>query len=435
MSLPPYTQKLSPEDAAHFLRRTAFGATDAQIRALVGQDARAVAQAALKFDARTAPAHPVPGNPFDPSSGATPGAMLQLTRAAWLFELMYSPNPLREKLALTWSNHFVIGTEKVKNHPALSAYLGLLRKHAAAPSFEEFTLAVAQTPAMLHYLDNDKNRKGKPNENFARELMELFTLGIGAPGKPNYTEQDVHEGARALTGWSLEGGRGNPKNTYLEAVKASYNPKQHDDGPKTYLGQTGKLSFEDVIHTAATHPQTAVFVSRKLHRAFMADVPNEKGVQGSAETFQRTNGNIGAVLEELLSSAAFYAPQNREAIIRGPVDYIVGAVRTLGQPKLEVKQVLNLSQTAGKMGQTLLQPDTVKGWDGGREWINDSTLLTRMQVAAALSLGKAAPTLDSAPGDLALFGSENSPVQAALKGLNPKQRVYLALVSPEFQLA
>lgn len=429
MSLTPHPQTLSPEDAAHFLRRTAFGATDAQIRALVGQDARAVAKDALKFDARTAP-----GNPFDPSTGATPGAMLQLTRAAWLFEMMYSPNPLRERLALTWSNHFVIGTDKVKNHPALAAYLGVLRQHAASPSFERFTLEIAQTPAMLRYLDNDRNKKGKPNENFARELMELFTLGLGTPGHPNYTEQDVREGARALTGWSFEGG-GNVKTNYLRPVKASFNPRQHDDGSKTYLGQTGKLDFGDVIRIAATHPQTAVFVSRKLHRAFVADTPDEGAVQGSAETFRRTNGNLAAVLEELLSSAVFYAPQNRASIIRGPVEYIVGVVRTLGQPKLEARQLLNLTQTAGKMGQLLLQPDTVKGWDGGREWINDSTLLTRMQVAAALALGKTAPQLGAVPGDLALFGSENSPVQAALKGLNPSQRLYLALISPEFQLA
>nr|WP_221283983.1 DUF1800 domain-containing protein [Deinococcus humi] len=428
--MPPYPQKLSPEDAAHFLRRTAYGATDAQIRALVGKDAHVVAREALKFDARTAP-----DNPFDPSTGATPGAMVQLTRAAWLFELMYSPQPLREKLALTWSNHFVIGTDKVKNHPALAAYLGLLRRHAVAPSFERFTLEIAQTPAMLRYLDNDKNKKGRPNENFARELMELFTLGIGAPGRPNYSEQDVKEAARALTGWSFVGGRGNPKNSYLEPVEASFNPGQHDDGPKTYLGHSGNLSFEDVICLSTTHPQTAVFVSRKLHRAFVADTPDEGAVQGSAETFRRTNGNIGVVLEELLSSSVFYAPQHRASIIRGPVEYIVGAVRTLGQPRLEVRQLLNLAQTAGRMGQLLLQPDTVGGWDGGREWINDSTLLTRMQVAAALTLGNAAPRLDAPPGDLALFGSEKNPVQAALQGLNPRQRVYLALVSPEFQLA
>lgn len=430
MSLTPYAPKLSPEDAAHFLRRTAYGASDTQIRALVGQDARTAARTALTFDARTAA-----GNPFDPSTGAAPGAMLQLTRAAWLFELMYGLHPLREKLALTWSNHFVIGTDKVKNHPALAAYLGLLRTHAAGPSFERFTLEVSQTPAMLRYLDNDRNRKGRPNENFARELLELFTVGIGDPARPNYTEQDVREGARALTGWSFEGGRGNARNSYLEPVQASFNPKQHDDGEKTYLGHSGRLGFADVVRLAAAHPQTAVFVSRKLHRAFVADAPDEAAVQGSAETFRRTGGNLGAVLEELLSSAAFYAPQHRASIIRGPVEYVVGAVRTLGQPRLEARQLLNLAQTAGRMGQVLLQPDTVKGWDGGREWINDSTLLTRMQVAAALTLGGTAPQLEDAPGDLALFGRENSPVQAALKGLNPRQRLYLALISPEFQLA
>ena len=429
MSLTPHPHNLSPADAAHFLRRTAYGATDAQIRALVGQSARTVARTALNFDARTAP-----DNPFDPAVGATPGAMLQLTRAAWLFEMMYGPHPLRERLALTWSNHFVIGTDKVKNHPALAAYLGLLRRHAAGSSFERFTLEVSQTPAMLRYLDNDRNKKGRPNENFSRELMELFTLGIGEPGRPNYTEQDVREGARALTGWSFDGG-GNAKNTYLKPVGASFNPRQHDDGQKTYLGQTGRLDFGDVIRIAATHPQTAVFVSRKLHRAFVADTPDEVAVQGSAETFRRTGGNLVAVLEELLSSAAFYAPQHRASIIRGPVEYIVAAVRTLGQPRLEARQLLNLSQTAGRMGQILLQPDTVKGWDGGREWINDSTLLTRMQVAAALTLGGTAPPPGAVPGDLALFASENGPVQAALKGLNPRQRLYLALVSPEFQLA
>ncbi|MDV6375874.1 DUF1800 domain-containing protein [Deinococcus arenicola] len=433
MSLPPYTSKLSPDDAAHFLRRTAFGAADAQIRALVGKDARAVAVAALNFE--TQPTQAAPPNPYDASSGVTPGAMLKLLRAAWLHELMYSPHPLREKLALTWSNHFVVGTDKVKNLSALNAYLGLLRKHAATPSFERFTLQIAQTPAMLHYLDNDRNKKGKPNENFSRELMELFTLGIGSPSKPNYTEQDVREGARALTGWNLEGGRGNVKDTYLAPVQASYAPKQHDDGPKTYLGKSGKLTFEDVIGIAAAHPQTAVFVCRKLHRAFVADTPDEQAVAGSAETFLRTGGNVGAVLEELLSSAAFYAPRNRAALIRGPVEYVVGAVRTLGQPALTVKQMLNLTQTTTRLGQTLLQPDTVKGWDGGRAWINDSTLLTRMQVAAALSLGNAAPRLDTPPSDLALFGRKNSPVQAALKGLSPQQRLYLALISPEFQLA
>ncbi|WP_104991785.1 DUF1800 family protein [Deinococcus sp. NW-56] len=421
MPLPPLSRKLTAEDAAHLLRRTAFGATDAQIRALANRPAREVARDLLSFGDDRAP-----GNPFDPSSAATPGAGIQLTRAAWLFELLYGPHPLRELLALTWSNHFVIGTDKVRNVPMLAGYLGLLRRHAATTDFARFTLEVAQSPAMLRYLDNDQNRKGRPNENFSRELLELFTTGIGP-----YTETDVREGARALTGWTFDGGRGNQN--FLQDARFVFRPGQHDTGRKTYLGQSGNLSGEDVIRIAAGHPATATFVARKLHRALVADGPDSAAVAASAETFRRTNGNIRAVLEELLASEHFYS--RRAAIIRGPVAFLVGAVRTLGQPKLEAKQILALSQTAGRMGQLLLEPDTVKGWDGGREWINDTTLLLRMQVAASLTTGGTAPKLDAQPSDLALLGTERSPLAAVTGGLNPKQRLYLTLISPEFGLA
>ncbi|GGK31652.1 hypothetical protein GCM10008955_26840 [Deinococcus malanensis] len=421
MSLSPHTRPLNAEDAAHFLRRTAFGATDEQIRALVGKDARTIAREALTFSTEAAP-----DNPFNPAQGATPGAMIQLTRGQWLYELLYSPQPLREKLALTWSNHFVIGTDKVRNQPSLAAYLALLRQHAATDRFEAFTLAVAQSPAMLRYLDNDQNRRGKPNENFSRELLELFTTGIG-----HYTEDDVREGARALSGWTFTGGRGNQR--YLEAAQFVFNPRQHDAGQKTYLGRSGRLGGEDVVHLAANHPQTATFVSRKLHRAFVNDTPDTQAVAGSAETWRRTSGNVRAVLEELLSSAVFYAPTHRASIIRSPVEFLAGAVRSLGSPRLGPKQLLNLAQTAGKMGQLLLLPDTVKGWDGGREWINDTTLLTRMQVAASLTLGGNAPKLETAPTPLALLGRE-TPLPGTER-LNDRQRTYLTLISPEFQLA
>lgn len=419
MTLTPYSKKLSAEDAAHFIRRTRFGGTDAQIRALVGRDAPGAAREALNFDQRAAQ------TPFDPATGATPGAMIQLTRAGWLYEMIYGPHPLREKLALTWSNHFVIGTDKVRNEPALRQYLTLLRKHAAGQSFEAFAQDIARSPAMLRYLDNDQNKAGKPNENFSRELLELFTTGIG-----HYTETDVHEGARALSGWTFAGGRGN-KN-YLDEPRFVYAKKQHDDGTKTYLGQTGKFEPQDIVRLAATHPQTAVFISRKLHRAFISDTPDEKAVQGSAETFRRTGGNLGEVVQELLSSEVFYT--SRQTIIRSPVEYIVGALRTLGQPEVQPKSILTLVQTAGKMGQVLLEPDTVKGWDGGREWINDTTLLLRMQVAAALTLGKDAPKVTT-PSNLALIGSERSLMRAALDRLHDKQRTYLTMISPEFQLA
>lgn len=420
MALTPYDRPLSPETAAHFLRRTAFNGTEEQIMSLVGRNPRQVAQEALNFTQEFAP-----GNPFDPTTGATPGDMIVLNRAAWMYELLYSPQPLREKLALTWSNHFVIGTDKVRNYPSLSGYLGILRRNAAGDSFERFALEVAQSPAMLRYLDNDQNRAGKPNENFSRELLELFTTGIG-----NYTETDVHEGARALSGWTFQDGRG--KN-FLQTPQFVFNRKEHDTGQKTYLGKSGNLSGEDIVHQAATHPQTAVFIARKLHRAFVSDQPNMQLVQSSAETFRRSGGDLGKVLEELLSSAEFYA--SRQRIIRGPVEYTVGMVRALGQPKLNVKQVLNLTRVCARMGQQLLQPDTVKGWDGGREWINDSTLLLRMQVAASMTIGGGAPKLPQVPSTLALLGTERGMLRAALDGLNSQQQAYLTLISPEFQLA
>jgi uncharacterized protein (DUF1800 family) len=421
MTLTPYTRPLTAEDAAHFLRRTAFGGNEAQLRALTGQSARAAARDALAFG----PAMKA-GNPFDPASGATPGAMLQLTRGAWLYELLYGDFPLREKLTLTWSNHFVVGTDKVRNHPSLQGYLGVLRRHAATTDFTAFALDVSRSPAMLRYLDNDLNRRGKPNENFSRELLELFTTGIG-----HYTEEDVREGARALSGWTFTGGRGNQR--YLEEPQFVFQERQHDAGRKTYLGQSGNFRPEDVVRIAATHTATAVFVSRKLHRAFVADTPDETAVQGSAETFRRTNGNVRAVLEELLSSEVFYA--SRQRIIRSPVEYVVAAVRAVGQPKLDPKQVLNLAQTAGRMGQLLLQPDTVEGWTGGRAWINDSVLLTRMQLAAALTLANSAPPLRDVPDALVLTGRERDPALAGLGKLNVKQRTYLGLIAPEFQLA
>ncbi|MBZ9753319.1 DUF1800 domain-containing protein [Deinococcus sp. HMF7604] len=421
MTLSPLSRKLTAEDAAHFLRRTAFGATDDQIRALAGKDARSVARAALAFDQSL-----TPKNPFDPMQGAGPGASIQLTRGAWLYEMVYGAWPLREKLALTWSNHFVIGTDKVRNAPALTGYLGALRRHAAAPSFERFTLEVAQLPAMLRYLDNDQNRKGKPNENFSRELLELFTTGIG-----HYTEDDVREGARALTGWTFTGGRGNTQ--YLVEPKFANQTGQHDAGRKTYLGQSGAFTGEDIVRLATAHPNTALFVSRKLHRAFLSDTPDEAAVLGSAETWRRTGGNVGAVLEELLSSEAFYA--SRARIIRSPVEYIVGALRTLGQPTFDAKTLLNLTQTAGRMGQLLLEPDTVKGWDGGREWINDSTLLLRLQVAAGLTLTSKAPNLTEPPSLLALTGQERPAAAVLLSSLKGRQRTYLSMISPEFQLA
>ena len=416
---PTSIRQLSQEDAAHLLRRTSFGATDSEIQALVGRTPAQAAGTLLTYPQTLQP------NNFSPLDAVAAGAAGKLVQAAWMWEMLYTPYPLRERLALVWSNHFVVANDKVKNVYALQEYLGLLRGQALG-NFGEFALSVAKSPAMLRYLDNDQNRKGKPNENFSRELLELFTAGIG-----NYTEQDVREGARGLTGWSYVGGR-NQQKEFAEQPKFVALPNQHDAGSKTYLGKTGNFTPEDIVNLAASQASTASRVAGKLWAAFVSSAPDEAGISQLAQTFTQSGGDLRAVMTSLLTSDAFYAQRNRLSLYRSPVEYVVGALRAMGRPKLDEKAVLGLVGSTARMGQELLHPPTVKGWDGGREWINDTTLLLRMQAAAALTLGKNAPQ-GEALTPLSALGKPDG-LNRALTGLNAKQRGYLMLISPEYQL-
>ena len=422
---PTSIKQLSQEDAAHLLRRTGFGATASEIQAMVGKTPAQAAQTLLTYP------QTLQASSFNPAEAVSPGAATKLVLGAWMWEMIYTPYPLRERLALVWSNHFVIGTDKVKNLPAIQGHLSLLRQHALG-NFGEFVLAVAKSPAMLIYLDNALNKKGKPNENFSRELLELFTAGIGAPGRPNYTEKDVTEGARGLTGWTFQGGAHNNKNQFAEIPVVAVNPKLHDDGSKTYLGKTGKFTPEDIVRLAVGHPATAGRVAGKLWGAFVSSVPDQAGAAQLAETFSSSGGDLRTTMQALLTSDAFYAQGHRTSLFRTPVEYLVGALRAMGRPQLDEKAVLGLTTSAGNMGQTLLHPPTVKGWDGGREWINDTTLLLRMQAAAALTLGKTAPK-GEALTPLTTLGKADG-LNRALSGLDDKQRGYLMLISPEYQL-
>ncbi|GGR02720.1 DUF1800 domain-containing protein [Deinococcus ruber] len=420
MPLPPTSiRTLSPEDASHLLRRTSFGATDAEIQALVGASPADAAEKLLSFPQTLEQTN------FSPLDAVGPGPAVKLIQGDWLWQMLYTPYPLRERLALLWSNHFVVGVDKVKNVYALQEYLSLLRSRSLG-NFTTFAVEIGRSPAMLRYLDNDQNKKGKPNENFSRELLELFTTGIG-----HYSETDVLEGARALTGWTFQGGRNNQQD-YAEQPKFVFNQKQHDNGSKTYLGQTGNFAPADIISLATNHPATAVRVAGKLWAAFVSSTPDENGIAALAQTFSQSGGDLRATVKNLLTSEAFYSAANRSSVFRSPVEYVVGAVRSMGRPPMTEKAVLSLVAACSRMGQELLHPPTVKGWDGGREWINDTTLLLRMQTAAALTLGNNAPKGDPLT-PLSVLGRSGA-LQGALGSLNAKQRSYLMLISPEYQL-
>ncbi|GEM48030.1 DUF1800 domain-containing protein [Deinococcus cellulosilyticus] len=416
--LKPYQGAFSKEEAAHLLRRTCWGAPLKEVEEAVKNGLNGTVDDLLNFSLK-----PAPHNPFDYRDAIKPGRGFQLTQLNWLFEMLHGSEPFRENLALMWHNHFVVATDKVKSGAVLTDYLNTLRKHALG-SFTDLALAVSKHPSMLRYLDNDQNVKGRPNENFSRELLELFTVGIG-----NYTEKDIQEGARALTGWTIKKvGKG----TGEEGAEFVYAKNKHDAGVKTYLGKTGNFSGEEVVQMAAEHPAAATFVSRKILRHFVSDVPSEADVKALADTWTRTNGNLRTVIREVLLSEAFFSEHARNSRIKSPVEYIVGTLRTAQmKPNENDKFYEQLGKTLARLGQLPLTPPDVSGWAGGRDWISDATLLTRMRFAAQIS-----KTIKNKKDlTLLLLGRNNPGIENLIRDLPADRQAYLLMVSPEYQLA
>ena len=280
---------------------------------------------------------------------------------AWMSRMATSPAQLREKMTLFWHGHFACRVRQPG--PALS--LHNTTRRLALGKFPELLLAVSQEPAMLQFLNNQQNRKASPNENFAREVMELFTLGRG-----NYSEQDVKEAARAFTGWGYDG-QGNFR----------FRAQDHDAGPKTFLGRTGNLTGEDVLRIILEQPAAATFLVTKVYRFFVNEVPNPAHIEPLAVAFRRSGYDIADLMERLFSADWFYEPANMGTHIKSPVELLAGMRRTLNV-KIDNDRALLGFQKA--LGQTLFQPPNVAGWPGGRNWIDSSSLLLRLQLPAVL---------------------------------------------------
>ncbi|SDX81258.1 DUF1800 domain-containing protein [Hymenobacter psychrophilus] len=279
----------------------------------------------------------------------------------WLTRMATSEAQLREKLTFFWHGHFACRVRR----PDAALQLNNTIRRLALGKFPDLLLAVSREPAMLQFLNNQQNRKQHPNENFAREVMELFTLGRG-----NYSETDVKEAARAFTGWGYNG-----------QGKFVFREKQHDDGPKTLLGRTGNFSGEQALEIILAQPACAAFITTKLYRFFVNDVPNPEHIRPLAQAFFRSGYDIAALLEQLFSADWFYAAANVGTRIKSPVELLAGMKRTLG---LELANERPLIVFQKALGQTLFQPPNVAGWPGGRAWIDSSSLLYRLQLPAVL---------------------------------------------------
>jgi uncharacterized protein (DUF1800 family) len=300
------------------------------------------------------------------------------TKAWWIYRMFFGPDPLGERLTLLWHNHFATSNAKVNDLGAMRRQNQLFRELGRAP-FAKLLGAVVRDPAMLFWLDAQTNRKGHPNENLARELMELFTLGIG-----HYTETDVKEAARALTGWSLNKTAPDRFPPSVGGGNFHEDPSQHDDGEKTILGRKGRWKGTDLVRMLQEHPATAHRLAVRLCEVFMGEgAVDAAGTQVLATGLREHDLDIGWAVETVLRSRAFFSKANLGNRVLGPVELVVGSARALEQCDPPPSTLL-LADWCGRLGQDLFYPPNVGGWTGGRAWISTRAMIGRANCAAAL---------------------------------------------------
>ncbi len=389
----PYQPKnYSFEDAAHLLRRAGFGGTPEEIKKLQALGPELAVEQLLAFSDNDQTGD----NPHDIEKtfrdylevnvgkiGGVHGATVLTLQGWWLHKMINTNQPLKEKLALFWHGHFATGQDKVRNAFALQQQNELFRRMGTG-KFDALTLQVAKDPAMLRYLDNNDNVKAHPNENFARELMELFTMGVHG----GYSEKDVQESARAFTGWTFKGG-GNKDARDYKSAEFMFVPKNHDTGTKTFLGQNGNFDGADIVKMVTYHPSSAKFITEKIWRYFVSEELPENIHNDLIQVWTSSKLDIRQLLRFILTSEEFYAPQNRNNLIKSPLEYMIGSLRSVNA-KLVLEQELALVNLLASQAQIPFYPPNVKGWDGGLEWIADTTLLNRIQFIGTISGGKLA---------------------------------------------
>lgn len=291
---------------------------------------------------------------------------LQELREWWIARMIQTRRPLQEKMVLFWHGLLVSGRPAARLTENLYNQNELFRRRALW-NFKELVLALSKDPAMLEYLDNESNRKGRPNENYARELLELFTVGIG-----NYTEQDIKEAARAFTGWTRRG------------YEFFYDARQHDDGTKTFMGRAGNWGGEDIINIIFEQPAAARYLPRRLFEYFAYLRPEDTLVEELADLFRRSNFEVAPVVRAILTSRAFYSPRAMRTQVKSPAQLVAGTARLLD---LDVSAVPALTRAMDLMGQALFFPPNVGGWPRGDGWITTSTILFRYNFSGLVLTG------------------------------------------------
>jgi|SRR5579884_268138 len=425
-ALAPYSGAWTQRLAGHLLRRAGFGGSPDDVRRTSSMPMHAAVDSLVNF--APAGALPAPPDLYDPRA-ALRGNLLGTMRALmdstqrrelfkeilkqeresaialqnwWLNRMLQTPAPLQEKMALYFHGHFTTAAVQKGVTPQMLFNQNQIFRNNALGNLRELTWQVSIDPAMMLYLDNAKSDAEHPNENYARELMELFTLGVG-----NYTENDVRESARAWTGWTVVRRTG----------EAKFIPGRHDDGTKTFLGQTGNLSGRDVVDVIYRQPACASFWANSLLNFFVYNNPEPQLVDAVAALIRKNDYNLKPVMSTLLRSNVFYSNRAYRALVKSPVEFVVGTYKALGITPIDRQAQRALVQ----MGQILFYPPNVAGWPGGANWLTSQTMIARENFIAGLMNS---PVMDAAAW------MRNLPLKAAPAARELVQTILLGDAAP-----
>ena len=393
----------------HLMRRAGFGAPHAELAARAARGYAATVEELLHPEAQEAVDIEllyrfIPG--YEGALGPP------LNQAEWVYRMINTQRPLEEKMALFWHQLFATGNSKVDNPPELTQQIDMFRR-CGLGNFRDLLLELARSPAMIFWLDNNGNHRGAINENWGRELLELFSMGVG-----NYSEDDIKEASRAFTGWTI--GPKIPRNPLGRFYWSfEYRPEDHDDGEKTFLGQTGTFNGEDIIDIVVKQPATARFLSRHLYNFFVADEPpvpswnitppnDPEAIDALVASYHESGGEIRAMLRTLFNADFFQTA--RYSRVKSPAELVIGAVRLAGNYQGPRPGFNQLAFECAYQGQELLNPPSVESWHTGAEWIDGGALVRRVNFAAGLLGDTALPGVQAIIGNLRQRGAM-SPAQ------------------------
>ena len=388
----------------HLMRRAGFGATREELEARVAKGYEATVEELL---------HPQDQPPIDEElmyryfPGYESAGALPFNQADWIYRMINTKRPLEEKLALFWHQLFATGASKLDNPPEVTAQIAMFRKNGLG-SFRDLLVELAKSPAMIYWLDNNGNHKGAINENWGRELMELFSLGVG-----NYSEDDIKEASRAFTGWTIAPKiPKQPLGAFYWAFE--YKAEDHDDGEKTFLGQSGRFDGEDIIGIIADQPASPRFLARHLYNFFVADEPqvpswnitpprDQEAINTLVDAYNASGGDIRSILRVLFNSDFF--KNARFARVKSPAELVIGTVRMAGNFDGPTPGLDKLGWECTYQGQELLNPPSVESWHTGPEWIDGGALVRRVNFAAGILGDTSHPGIRSVIDQLKSQGS------------------------------